>query len=70
MHNWLTGWPTPAVETVVAKNFPMEYVESPIKAEQLTSKVQGTTMITISKDFPRQMIKKTKAQDLRSKWEA
>jgi hypothetical protein len=59
----------PAVaETIVAKNFPMDYLPSPVKAEQLTSKVSGATITNVSQDYPLTLIKKDKAQELKSKW--
>jgi hypothetical protein len=58
------------VETIVAKNFPMDYLSSPAKAEQLTSKVSGATITTVSQDYPLTLIKKDKAQELISKFAA
>jgi hypothetical protein len=59
----------PAVaETIVAKNFPMNYLPSPVKAAQLTSKVSGATIQQVSQDYPLTLIKKDKAQELKSKW--
>jgi hypothetical protein len=58
------------VETVVAKNFPMDYLPSPAKAEQLTSKVSGATIQQVSQDYPLTLIKKDKAQELISKFTA
>jgi len=58
------------VETIVAKNFPMDYLPSPAKAEQLTSKVSGATITTVSQDYPLTLIKKDKAQELISKFAA
>jgi hypothetical protein len=55
-------------ETIVAKNFPMDYLPSPAKAAQLTSKVSGATTTTVSQDYPLTLIKKDKAQELKSKW--
>jgi hypothetical protein len=56
------------VETIVAEDFPRQYLESPIKAQQLTSKVSGATIQTVSQDYPEHLIKKGKAQELKSKW--
>jgi hypothetical protein len=56
------------VETIVAKNFPMDYLPSPIKAQQLTSKVSGATVTVTSKDFPLEPLKTGKSQTLKSKW--
>jgi len=39
-------------EAIVAKNFPMDYLPSPVKAAQLTSKVSGATITTVSQDYP------------------
>jgi len=59
----------PAItETIVAKNFPMDYLPSPTKATQLTSKVSGATITTVSQDYPLTLLKKDKAQELKSKW--
>jgi hypothetical protein len=55
-------------ETIVAKNFPMDYLPSPAKAAQLTSKVSGATITTVSQDYPLTLIKKDKAQELISKF--
>jgi hypothetical protein len=57
-------------ETIVAKNFPMDYLPSPVKAEQLTSKVSGATITIVSQDYPLTLIKKDKAQELMSKFSA
>jgi hypothetical protein len=57
-------------ETIVAKNFPMNYLPSPAKAAQLTSKVSGATITKISQDYPLTLIKKDKAQELMSKFSA
>jgi len=69
-HFWLSGiWAPPAVtETIVAKPFPMLYLAKPIKAQELISKVEGATITTIAKDFPEILIKKGKAQELKSKF--
>jgi hypothetical protein len=56
------------VETIVTKDFPMNYLPSPVKAEQLISKVSGATIIKINQDYPLMLIKKDKAQELRSKF--
>jgi hypothetical protein len=52
----------------VAKNFPMDYLPSPIKAMQSTSKVSGATIQQVSQDYPLTLIKKDKAQELISKF--
>jgi len=69
-HFWLSGtWAPPAVtETIVSKNFPMLYLPKPIKAQELISKVEGATLITVVKELPETLIKKDKAQELRSKF--
>jgi hypothetical protein len=56
------------VEAIVAKNFPMDYLPSPVKAGQLISKVSGATIQMISQDYPLTMIKSGKAEELKSKW--
>jgi hypothetical protein len=59
----------PAItETIVAKNFPMDYMPSPAKAAQLTSKVSGATITTVSQDYPLTALKKDKARELKSKF--
>jgi hypothetical protein len=55
-------------ETIVAKDYPMYYLSSPTKAQQLTSKVIGATITKINQDYPLTLIKKDKAQELKSKW--
>jgi hypothetical protein len=71
-HFWMSGvWAPPAiVETIVAKNFPMDYLTSPAKALQLTSKVSGATIQIVSQDYPLTLIKKGKANILKSKFSA
>jgi len=59
---------TPLIETIIAKDFPMNYLPTPIKAMQLTSKVSGATIIKVSQDYPLILLKKGKAEELRSKW--
>jgi hypothetical protein len=62
--------PAPAVtETLVTNSFPMEYLEKPVSAMELTSKVEGATVTNVSKDFPESLLKAGKAKELRSKWE-
>jgi hypothetical protein len=56
------------LETIVAMNFPMDYLPSPAKAVQLISKVSGATITKISQDYPAILIKSGKAQELRSKF--
>jgi hypothetical protein len=46
----------------------MDYLPSPVKAEQLISKVSGATITKINQDFPLTVLKKDKAQELRSKF--
>jgi hypothetical protein len=60
--------PPAIVETIVAKNFPMNYLPSPAKAIQLTSKVSGATITKNTQDYPLTLLKKDKAQELKSKW--
>jgi len=55
-------------ETIVAKNFPMDYLPSPTKATQLTSKVSGATITKNTQDYPLTLLKKDKAQELKTKW--
>jgi len=57
------------VETIVAKEFPMTYLESPVKAKELRSKVSGAVIKKVSQDYPLVMLKSGKASELRSKWE-
>jgi len=57
------------VETIVAKEFPMTYLESPVKAKELRSKVSGAVITKVSQDYPLVMLKSGKASELRSKWE-
>jgi hypothetical protein len=66
--NVILSIPTGVVETIVAQNFPMDYLPSPSKATQLTSKVSGATITTVSQDYPLTLLKKDKAQELKSKW--
>jgi hypothetical protein len=62
-------WAPPAIlETIVAKDFPMDYLPSPIKAQQLTSKVSGATITKVSQEYPSTALKKDKAAQLKSKW--
>jgi len=56
------------LETIVAKDFPMEYLPTPTKATQLTSKVSNITIQLVSKDYPLTLIKKGKANILKSKF--
>jgi len=64
------SWTLPPllIETITANNFPMDYLPSPVKAQQLTSKVSGATIQLISQDYPLTMLKKDKAKELKSKW--
>lgn len=55
-------------ETIVAMNFPMLYLSKPVKAEELISKVEGATITVVCKEFPQQLIKAGKANELRDKW--
>jgi hypothetical protein len=58
------------VEAIVAKDFPMSYLLSPIKAQQLTSKVSGATILLVSQDYPLAVLKRDKAAELKSKFPA
>jgi hypothetical protein len=66
--SWGSEETVAVAEAIVAKNFPMDYLPSPAKAAQLTSKVSGATITTVSQDYPLTLIKKDKAQELKSKW--
>jgi hypothetical protein len=68
LENVSLNLPIAITETIVAKNFPMDYLPSPAKATQLTSKVSGATITTVSQDYPLTLLKKDKAQELKSKW--
>jgi len=69
-HFWLSGlWAVPAViETITAKNFPMLYLSKPVTAQELVSKVEGAIITHVAKDLPEYLIKKDRAQELRSKF--
>jgi hypothetical protein len=68
-HFWMSGvWAPPIVETIVAKSYPMQYLEKPVKAQELTSKVEGATIAHTAKDFPEVLLKTGKASELRSKF--
>jgi len=56
------------VETIVAMNYPMLYLPKPLEASMLLSKVEGATITSVANDFPEVLIKKGKAQELRSKF--
>ena len=58
------------VETIIAKDFPMGYIEKPVKAEQLTSKVEGATVQGYTKNFPRRLVKAGKQKELESEFTA
>jgi hypothetical protein len=68
--SWGSEETVAVAEAIVAKNFPMDYLPSPAKAAQLTSKVSGATITTVSQDYPLTLIKKDKAQELMSKFSA
>ena len=62
-------WTLPgATETINAKNFPMTYLDSQEKANELISTVSGETVSLVSNDFPKELLKSGKAKELRSKW--
>jgi hypothetical protein len=69
---WMSGvWAPPAVvETIVANDYPAEYLPTPAKATQLTSKVSGATIEKVSQNYPLTVIKKGKANILKSKFSA
>jgi hypothetical protein len=70
-HFWLSGvWKRPAVETITANSYPMEYLPLPLRAMELASKVENATIITVALDYPLKLIKKDKAQELRSKFQS
>ncbi|MBA7490878.1 hypothetical protein ES702_01421 [subsurface metagenome] len=61
--------PTPPLEeTIVAKTFPMKYLEKPSGAKELVSLVQGATVVEIAKNFPLILIKRGSASELESYW--
>jgi hypothetical protein len=67
----MTSLYTPAVqEIIVAKDYPMVYLPTPVDAKQLTSKVSGATIQTVNRDLPITVIKKGKASELKSKFQA
>jgi len=55
-------------ETINAKTFPMQYLATPVTANELISTVSGATISLVSKDFPKELIKSGKAKELKSKW--
>lgn len=62
-------WVPPAItETILAKAFPMSYLAEPLTAKILISRVSGATIITVAKDFPRELLKAGKAKELKSRW--
>jgi hypothetical protein len=67
---WLSGvWKPPAVETITANSYPMEYLPLPLKAMELVSKVENAAIIFVALDYPLKLVKKGKAQELRSKFQ-
>lgn len=58
----------PIIETTIAISFPMLYLPKPIRAQELKSKVEGATITKTTQDYPQELIKKGKAQELRSKF--
>ena len=56
------------VETITANCFPMLYLTKPKTAEELISSVEGATLIDVAKDFPKYLLKKNKANELKSKF--
>jgi hypothetical protein len=69
-HFWMSGvWAPPAaVETIIAKDFPMLYLSKPVKAEELRSKIEGATITKVAQEFPELLLKTGKAKELRSRW--
>jgi hypothetical protein len=69
-HFWLSGvWKPPAVETITTNSYPMQYLPIPLKAMELASKVEDAAIIPVALDYPLKLIKKGKAQELRSKFQ-
>jgi len=62
--------PAAPTETIVAQEYPMLYLPKPLKASMLLSKVEGATITSVANDFPEVLIKKGKAQELKSKFTA
>ena len=60
--------PVAVTETITAMCFPMLYLAKPKTAEELISSVEGATLVDVAKDFPKYLIKKDKANELKSKW--
>jgi len=46
----------------------MLYLAKPVEAQELISKVEGATLLDVAKDFPRYLMKRGKACELKSKW--
>jgi len=69
---WMSGvWAPPAVvETIVARDYPAEYLPAPARATQLTSKVSGAAIQKVSQNYPLTVIKSGKANILKSKFSA
>ena len=55
--------------SIIAQSFPMYYLSRPIKAQELISKVEGATITHVSSELPEKLIRKGKANELRSKFE-
>ena len=64
----MIGEATVLSEERTANRFPMSYLAKPIKAQELISKVEGATLVDVAQDFPKYLIKKDKANELKSKW--
>ncbi|MEM4847030.1 MAG: hypothetical protein QW794_04660 [Thermosphaera sp.] len=60
--------PPPVVEYLTAMSFPMLYVSRPESSRDLVSKVSGASVIAVSNDIPRYLVRYGRAQELRSKW--
>ena len=68
MEDWFFEAAPATTETITAQSFPMLYLNKPVKAEELISKVEGATITKVAKDFPEELVKSGKAKELKSKW--
>ncbi len=62
------GAPPAIVETILAMEFPMLYRAEPVTAKELRSRVSGATITKIAQEYPQTLVKKGKANELRSKF--
>jgi hypothetical protein len=62
---WTPAGPTEHINTA---EFPMVYYEKTKDPAELRSLVENPTITHAASDFPKQLIKKGKAQELRSKF--